>query len=125
MRSFVGSIAPRVIELVRKVVAKVAEPLLETPEFKPTWDLTKKVLHYDPLRGEAVEADTVDILADFLTLIGEDERLAQMRERGTLQKTADWLDTQLATFKSLVGELGGLFSAAWEAIQPEPTCRTS
>ena len=119
VRSFVGSIAPRVIELVRKVVAKVAEPLLETPEFKPTWDLTKKVLHYDPLRGEAVEADTVDILADFLTLIGEDERLAQMRERGTLQKTADWLDTQLATFKSLVGELGGLFSAAWEAIQPE------
>ena len=118
VRSFVGSIAPRVIELVRKVVAKVAEPLLETPEFKPTWDLTKKVLHYDPLRGEAVDADTVDILADFLTLIGEDERLAQMRERGTLQKTADWLDSQLATFKSLVGELGGLFSAAWEAIQP-------
>ena len=116
--SFVGSMAARVIEIVRKVVAEVAEPLLETPEFKPTWDLTKKVLHYDPLRGEAVEADTVDILADFLTLIGEEERLAQMRERGTLQKTADWLDTQLATFKSLVGELGGLFSAAWEAIQP-------
>jgi hypothetical protein len=117
--SFVGSIAARVIEIVRKVVAEVAEPLLETPEFKPAWDLTKKVLHYDPLRGEDVAAETVDIVADFLTLIGEEERLAQMRERGTLQKTADWLDAQLATFKSLIGELGGLFSAAWDAIQPE------
>ncbi len=117
--SFVSSIVDRVIEIVRAVVAEVAEPLLETPEFKPIWDLTKKVLHYDPLRGESVDADTVDIVADFLTLIGEEERLAQMRERGTLQETADWLDTQLATFQSLIGELGGLFSEAWAAIQPE------
>ena len=42
-----------------------------------------------------------------------------MEERGTLQETADWLDTQLATFASLVVELGVLFSDAWAAIQPE------
>ncbi len=117
--SFVASIVARVIEIVRAIVAEVAEPLLETPKFKPIWDLTKKVLHYDPLRGEPVEADTVDIVADFLTLIGQEQRLAQMRDRGTLQQTADWLDEQLATFKGLIGELGGLFSEAWAAIQPE------
>lgn len=115
---FVASIVDRVIELVRAVVAEVAEPLLETPEIKPIWDLTKKVLRYDPLRGEEVQAESVDIIADFLRLIGEEERLAQMQERGTLAQTADWLDTQLATFRGLIGELGTLFSDAWAAIQP-------
>ena len=42
-----------------------------------------------------------------------------MEERGTLQETADWLDTQLATFAGLIAELGALFSDAWAAIQPQ------
>ncbi|MDX6720776.1 MAG: hypothetical protein QOJ63_3030 [Solirubrobacteraceae bacterium] len=117
--NFVSSIVDRVIELVRAVAVSVAEPLLETPQIKPIWDLAKKVLHYDPLRGEPVKAETADIIADFLTLIGQEERLAQMRERGTLQETADWLDTQLAIFSGLIDELGTLFSDAWQAIQPE------
>jgi phage-related protein len=119
VRSFVLSIVERVLEIVRSVVAEVAEPLLQTPEIAPVWNLTKKVLHYDPLRGVDVDAPTVEIIADFLRLIGEEERLAQMEERGTLQQTADWLDTQLVTFTSLITELGLLFGEAWAAIQPE------
>lgn len=117
--SFVGSIVERVLEIVRAVVAEVAEPLLASDPIGPVWELTKKVLHYDPLRGEEVQAETVDIIADFLRLIGEEQRLAQMQERGTLQQTADWLDTQLETFRGLIGELGALFSDAWAAIAPE------
>ncbi len=59
-----------------------AEPLLESPEIAPVWNLAKKVLHYDPLRGVEVDAPTVEIIADFLRLIGQEERLAQMQERG-------------------------------------------
>lgn len=117
--AFVRSIVDRVIEIVRSVVAEVAEPFLQRPEVKPVWDLARKVLHYDPLRGEDVDAPTAEILADFLRLIGQEQRLAQMTERGTLQQTADWLDTQFATFASIVGDLGALFSDAWEAISPQ------
>ena len=117
--SFVDSIVDRVLEIVRSVVAEVAEPLLETPEIAPVWNLAKKVMHYDPLRGVEVEAPTVEIIADFLRLTGEEQRLAQMQERGTLQETADWLDTQLATFVGLITELGTLFGDAWAAIQPQ------
>lgn len=117
--AFVDSIVDRVLEIVRSVVAAIAEPLLETPQIAPLWHLVKKVLHYDPLRGVTVEAPTTEIIADFLRLIGQEQRLAQMEERGTLQTTADWLDTQLGTFASLVGELGTLFSDAWAAIQPQ------
>lgn len=119
VRGFVDSIVDRVIEIVRAVVAEVAEPLLETPEIAPIWNLTKKALHYDPLRGVEVQAPTAEIIADFLRLIGQEQRLAQMEERGTLQETADWLDTQLATFTSLITELGTLFADAWAAIQPQ------
>ncbi|MET0234129.1 MAG: DUF4157 domain-containing protein [Kibdelosporangium sp.] len=116
---FVRSIVDQVIEKVRAVVAEVAEPHLQSPQVKPVWDLTRKVLHYDPLRGEDVNASTVEILGDFLRLIGKEEVLAQMTERGTLQQTADWLDTQFATFASIKSDLLQLFADAWAAISPQ------
>jgi hypothetical protein len=115
---FVDSIAERVIELVRAAAADAAEPLLATPEIEPIWNLAKKVLHYDPLRGETVDAPTVEILEDFLRLIGEEERLAQLQQEGALQDAADWLDAQAETFSGLLGQLLALFTNAWEAIQP-------
>ena len=119
VRNFVGAIVTQVLEMVRAVVVDFAEPLLESPQIAPVWKLTKKVLHYDPLRGVEINAPTVEIIADFLRLIGQEQRLAQMEERGTLQQTADWLDTQVGTFLGLISELGSLFSEAWAAIQPE------
>ena len=119
VKAFIRSIIDAVIDAVRAVVAEVAETLLQTEEIKPAWDLLKKILHHDPLRDEAVDAPTVEILEDFLLLIGKETELEQMRERGTLQRTADWLDTQVATFSDLLTELASLFTAAWDAIQPE------
>ena len=119
IKAFAASIADRVIALIRSVVARIAEPALQTPTIAPIWNLARKVLHYDPLKGEPVEAPTTEILADFLRLIGQEERLAQMQERGTLQETADWLDTQFATFASLAGNWARCSSEAWDAIQPQ------
>ena len=118
VRAFASEIADRLIEMVRAAAAKVAEPLLQRPEIAPVWNLAKKVMKYDPLKGEAVQAPTVEILADFLRLIGQEQRLAQMQERGTLQKTADWLDTQFSTFADILAALRQLFSDAWAAISP-------
>jgi len=119
VRAFVGTIVDRVLQVIRAAVAAAAEPLLQSERVRPVWELAKKVLHYDPLLGREVSATTAEILADFLRLIGQEQRLAQMEERGTLQQTADWIDTQLATFSALTDELGRLFSDAWAAIQPE------
>ncbi|MGY1708337.1 DUF4157 domain-containing protein [Geodermatophilus sp. SYSU D00758] len=117
--AFVESLVDRVLEIVRAVAADVAEPLLQTPEIGPLWSLTTKVLHRDPLRGVDVAAPPVEILADFLRLAGQEQRLTQMQERGTLEETADWLDTQFATFGDLLTGLGTLFADAWAAISPQ------
>ena len=113
---FVKGIFDAIVQLIRDAAVGLAEKHLVGT---PVWELTKKVLHNDPLRGVPVEATTVEILTDFLTLIGKQDALAQMRERGTLQKTADWLDTRVAQFLGLLGELTALFQAGWDAIQPE------
>lgn len=118
VRAFVVGIAERIIAAVRAAIASVASPLLETPQIKPLWDLARKVMRYDPLLGRPVQATTVEILGDFLRLIGKEAALEQMTQRGTLQQTADWIDTQLETFAALVNDLGTLFSDAWAAIQP-------
>jgi hypothetical protein len=113
--AFATSLVDQVITWIKEALIGVAEPLLAENK---AWALIKKIIKYDPLRDEAVNATTVEILEDFLILIGKQTELDQMREKGTLQKTADWLDTQVGTFTSLLGELRGLITAAWDAIQP-------
>ncbi|MHA7059787.1 eCIS core domain-containing protein [Aquimarina sp. M1] len=112
---FAISLVDQIITWIKEALIGVAEPILEENR---AWSLIKKIIHYDPLRDEEVTATTVEILEDFLILIGKETELEQMRERGTLQETADWLDTQVGTFMSLLGELRGLITAAWDAIRP-------
>lgn len=113
--SFVSATVDQVITWIKEALIGVAEPILAENK---AWSLIKKIIKYDPLRDEAVNATTVEILEDFLILIDKQTELEQMREKGTLQKTADWLDTQVGTFNSLLGELRRLITAAWDAIQP-------
>ncbi|MBI4943360.1 MAG: DUF4157 domain-containing protein [Actinobacteria bacterium] len=120
VRRFVTDLTERILAIVRDAVLDLVEGLLTSDSaLGPVWSLATKVFHHDPLRGVPVEAATVDILAEFLHLIGQDGALEQMRERGTLQQTADWLDTQFATFLGLLDQATSLFTDAWAAIQPE------
>lgn len=112
---FARTLVDHIIELIKKAAIDLAEGLLAENR---AYALIKKIIKYDPLRGETVAATTVEILADFLLLIGKEQELEQMQVRGTLQETADWLDTQFATFMGLLSQLQSLFSAAWDAIQP-------
>lgn len=113
--SFVSATVDQVITWIKEALIGVAEPILAENK---AWSLIKKIIKYDPLRDEEVNATTVEILEDFLLLIDKQTELEQMREKGTLQKTADWLDTQVGIFNSLLGELRGLITSAWDAIQP-------
>jgi hypothetical protein len=96
-------------------VVGVAERLLGQNR---AWSLIKKILRRDPLRDVPVQATNVEILEDFLLLIGQEQHLRQMRERGKVEEAANWIATQIATFMGLLGELRGLVTRAWDAIQP-------
>ncbi len=119
VRAAVAQVVAGLIAAVRTAVVPLVEPLLADPAIAPAWDLATKVMGTNPLSGVPVAATTAEILAAFLTVIGRVEVLEQMRERGTLQQTADWLDTQLGRFQDLVGQATALFADAWDAISPQ------
>ena len=118
VRAFATSLVDQVIALVREVAVGMLEHLLEGPTVGPAWTLAKKVMHHDPLRDVDVVASTEEILADLLTLLGQGDRLAQLRERGVITQVATWIDENLGRFQGLVAELGMLFHEAWNAIAP-------
>lgn len=112
---FAGSLVDHVLQLIKDAVAGVAERLLGENR---AWSLIKKILGRDPLRDVPVQATHVEILEDFLLLIGQEQHLQQMRERGKVEEAANWIATQIATFMGLLGELRGLVTRAWDTIQP-------
>lgn len=113
--NFAKSLVDQIMTWIKEALVDVAEPYLEKNK---AWSLIKKIIKYDPLRDKEVKATTVEILEDFLLLIGKKTELEQMKKRGTLQKTADWLDTKIATFKHLLSKLKGLIVDLWNALQP-------
>jgi hypothetical protein len=112
---FAESLVSGLIDLIKGAAVGVVEGLLEG---SAVWALVKKLLGYDPLRGEVVEATGEEIIRDFFTLIGQEHYLEQVSEE-TMKEAAAWLDVMRTTFLSLLVELGLLFDVAWEVIQPE------
>ncbi|AEV83120.1 hypothetical protein ACWT_2100 [Actinoplanes sp. SE50] len=119
VRAAVAELIETVLSMVRRVVADLAGPLLQRPGVRPVWELATQVFRYDPLRGAEVRVPTVEILTGFLTVIGREQTIDQLRERGVLQSAADWLDTRLETFAGIRDDAVRLFADAWAALSPE------
>ncbi|PKV49127.1 uncharacterized protein DUF4157 [Aquimarina sp. MAR_2010_214] len=115
--SFADSLKDQILEFIKDAVVSPLVGFLE--ENSPTYVLATKVIGSKfPLEDE-VNAPTVEILEDFLVLIGKETEVEEMKNKGTLQETADWIDTQLITFFSLLGRFNALFTRAWDAFSLE------
>ncbi|WP_373553309.1 DUF4157 domain-containing protein [Haliscomenobacter sp.] len=117
IRTFASNTVDQVIQLLKDALVSVLKAM--AIDRLPAYRLLTKILHRDPLTGEEVPATTVEILEDFLRMINANDELEQMRERGTLQKTADWIDEQMGQFMSLIDELGGIFQRIWALFSLE------
>lgn len=117
IRTFASNTVDQVIQLLKDALVSVLKAM--AIDRLPAYRLLTKILHRDPLTGEEVPATTVEILEDFLRMINANDELEQMRERGTLQKTADWIDAQMGQFMSLMDELGGIFQRIWALFSLE------
>jgi hypothetical protein len=117
IRTFAANTVDHIVQMLKDALVKVLKAM--AIDRLPAYRLLTKILRRDPLTGEEVPATTVEILEDFLRLINANDELAQMREKGTLQKTADWIDTQTGQFMSLLDELGGIFQRIWALFSLE------
>ncbi|MDY8138081.1 DUF4157 domain-containing protein [Aquimarina sp. 2201CG5-10] len=115
--SFADSLKDQVLGFIKDAVVSPLVGFLEANS--PTYVLATKVLGRKFPLDEEVNAPTVEILEDFLVLIGKETEVEEMKNKGTLQETADWIDTQLATFFALLGRFNALFTRAWDAFSLE------
>lgn len=105
------------LELVKEALLRPLVNYLDTNSL--AYRLATKVLGRKFPLEDSVEAPTVDILRDFLILIGKQTELEQMEQRGTLQETADWIDTQLERFNGLTERFLAIVDRFWAAFTLE------
>ncbi|MFD0861694.1 DUF4157 domain-containing protein [Sungkyunkwania multivorans] len=115
--TFADNLKDHILEMIKEAVVEPLVGFLE--ENSPTYVLATKVIGRKFPLEEEVNAPTVEILEEFLILIGKQTEVEEMRNKGTLQETADWIDTQLGTFYSLLDRFSALFTRAWDAFSLE------
>lgn len=113
--TFADDLVEKFLDLIQDVAVDVAESLLSEAG---AWELATKVLGRDPLRDEEVDASPTEILEDFLILFDREQHLKQMREQGTLEETATWLNEQLDQFTDLLSDLRDLIKRTWDLLTP-------
>lgn len=117
----------RVVEFGEEVIQTIftffketlLKPLLSLAKETKGYELLTKVLGKDPISGEVIEATTEEILEDFLILLGKEQELEEMKKRGSLKRTAAWLEEQVETFFSLLDEMKGAFLQIWNNFSLE------
>ncbi len=113
IRGFASSLARTLLTMVKDALLSRLRSIANS---LPGYSLLTKILRRDPLTGEGVESSTEQIIEEFLILIGQRRHLEKMRETGTIQRVAAWIDAQLAQLNFSFAEIRALFSEAWDAF---------
>lgn len=114
--SFAGRIQDKVFELIKEALMTALKALADA---FPGYPLLCQLLGQDPLTGEEITSTTAEKIEAFLILIGKEQELERMQAEGTIQKTADWIDAELAALNFSFTEVKGLFDEAWNAFSLE------
>ena len=114
--TFVSEVGEKILQLIKDALMTALKAIADA---FPGYPLLTKILGQDPLTGEEVVSTTAEKIEDFLILIGRERELEKMRQEGTLQQSADWLDAELAQLDFSFAEIVGLFETAWDAFSME------
>ncbi|OOG70722.1 DUF4157 domain-containing protein [Algoriphagus sp. A40] len=114
--TFAGRVKDQIFTLIKEALMAGLKLLADA---FPGYPLLTKLLGYDPLTGEEVASTTAEKIEAFLLLIGKEQELERMQAEGTIQKTADWIDAELAALNFSFTEVRGLFEEAWNAFSLE------
>jgi competence ComEA-like helix-hairpin-helix protein len=114
--TFAGRVRDKVFELVKAALMTALKALADA---FPGYPLLVKLIGTDPLTGEAVNSTTAEKIEAFLLLIGKEQELERMRAEGTIERTAIWIDAELAALNFSFEEIKALFDQAWNAFSLE------
>lgn len=111
--TFASQVGTQILQMIKDALMSGLRALANA---FPGYPLLTKILGTDPLTGQPVVSTTAEKIEDFLRLIGKERELEKMRQEGTIQQTADWLDAELAQLNFSFDEISRLFQTAWDAF---------
>lgn len=115
--TFAENLAVKFLEIVKNyLLSKLREWAVNRES--PTWyPLITVILGYDPIMGEAVERNGVNILNGFIRLHPQgDEQLARMQETGSFDRAAAWIDSALSRLSRIVSGIRDAIRLIWESV---------
>lgn len=113
--TFAGNVARKLLELVKEYVVTALRTWIQTQA--PFYPLLTVVLGEDPITGQAVERNGMNILRGFIRLHPQGEaQLAQMQESGSLQRAAKWIDQAIVRVSNIMTGLKNGFITLWSTF---------
>lgn len=113
--TFAGNVARKLLELVKEYVVTALRTWIQTQA--PFYPLLTVVLGEDPITGQAVERNGMNILRGFIRLHPQGEaQLAQMQESGSLQRAATWIDQAIVRVSNIMTGLKNGFITLWSTF---------
>ncbi len=113
--TFAGNVARKLLELVKEYVVTALRTWIQTQA--PFYPLLTVVLGEDPITGQAVERNGMNILRGFIRLHPNGEaQLAQMQESGSLQSAATWIDQAIVRVSNIMTGLKNGFITLWSTF---------
>ncbi|MEF8811423.1 MAG: DUF4157 domain-containing protein, partial [Bacteroidales bacterium] len=115
---FAKNVASKLLEIVKNyVLSKVVDFIKDKTTAYP---LVTVILGEDPITKEQVDRSGMNILKGFIQLHPQgEEQLRQMKESGSLQRAANWIDRSITrVYKALTG-IGTAFKRTWDKVSIE------
>ena len=115
--TFAENLAVKFLEIVKHYLLSKLRDWVENRE-SPTWyPLITVILGRDPIMDEDVERSGENILNGFIRLHYEgDEQLARMRETGSFDRAATWIDDSIQRLSRIVSGLTDAVRHTWESV---------
>lgn len=116
IKDFVLRVGSKILEIVRDIV--INELLTYVKKETKWYPLITVVLGEDPISGQQVERNGMNLIKGFVSLHPEGEQqLKQMEESGSLQKAATWVDTSIERVLKIITGLRTGFTSLWTTFK--------
>ena len=112
--AFAIALKDGIVKLIKDAILKPIAAFARTTSGYP---LLCTIMGKDPITGESVPQDPVALLGGFMKFIGEEEIWNNMLKANAIPRAFAWFNGALAALRGFLGEIPGLFVAAFKALE--------
>jgi len=114
VKAFAIALKDGIVKLIKDAILKPIAAFARTTSGYP---LLCTIMGKDPITGESVPQDPVALLGGFMKFIGEEEIWNNMLKANAIPRAFAWFNGALAALRGFLGEIPGLFVAAFKALE--------